>query len=371
MSASDLINRFAKAMSDNLNAEKEEIKQMVFDTPSDYEIVMIDSFEQASQYGDYTSWCVTHDEYMFDSYTSDGVNQFYFCLKHGFENISEIEGEGCPLDEYGLSMIAVSVNENGVLHTCTCRWNHDNGGNDAIMTAKEISQVIGMNFFNVFKPNNVWRERLSKAIFRLYAGDPISKAFDAYSDFYEGWAVVELNRKCNFINTNNKILTPNQWYDDCDDFKDGFGRVMLNNKFNFINKNGKLISPNKWYGYCGDFKDGFSMVRLDGKYNFMNKEGKILSPKQWFHHCSHFHNGFAKVRIFGKYNFISQEGKILSPNQWFDDCSHFNNGFAKVNLNGKWCKINNEGQIIDEVNENTNKQKKIYINDSKLSLLNE
>jgi hypothetical protein len=66
MSANDLISRFAQAMSDNLNAEKEEINQMVFDTPSDYEIVRIDSFEQAQQYGKYTSWCVTHDKNMFD-----------------------------------------------------------------------------------------------------------------------------------------------------------------------------------------------------------------------------------------------------------------------------------------------------------------
>ena len=301
MSASELINRFAKAMSDNLNAEKEEINQMVFDTPSDYEIVRIDSFEQASQYGEYTSWCVTHDEYMFDSYTSDGINQFYFCLKNGFENIKQIKGEGCPLDEYGLSMIAVSVNENGMLNTCTCRWNHDNGGNDNIMNTKEISQVIGMNFFEVFKPNNIWRDLVDNAMSRLNSGEPIYKVFDSYSDFVEGFVVVELKNKCNFINTNGELLSPNKWFDDCDDFYNGFATVKLNYKFNYINTNGEL----------------------------------------------------------------------LSPNQWFDRCSDFVEGFAAVKLNGKQYYINNEGQIIGEVNENINKQKKIYINESQLSLLTE
>jgi hypothetical protein len=61
----------------------------------------------------------------------------------------------------------------------------------------------------------------------------------------------------------------------------------------------------------------------------------------------------------------------LSPNKWFDNCYDFNNGFGIVELNGKQYYINNEGQIIGEVNENTNKQKKIYINESQLDLLTE
>ena len=73
LSAQELIERFAKAMSDNLEAEKEEVSKMVFDSPSDYDIVRIDSFEEAKEYGDFTSWCVTHSSGMFDSYTKNGL----------------------------------------------------------------------------------------------------------------------------------------------------------------------------------------------------------------------------------------------------------------------------------------------------------
>ena len=48
---------------------------------------------------------------MYDSYTCNGINQIYFCLRNGFENVKPIVGKGCPLDEYGLSMISVIVNE--------------------------------------------------------------------------------------------------------------------------------------------------------------------------------------------------------------------------------------------------------------------
>ena len=93
---------------------------------------------------------------MYNSYTKDGIGLFYFCLKDGFENVQKVEGEGCPLDEYGKSMIAISVNDDGSLNTATCRWNHDNGGNDNIFKdAKEVSQFFGVNFFDTFKPRSV------------------------------------------------------------------------------------------------------------------------------------------------------------------------------------------------------------------------
>ena len=273
MSCQELIQRFAKAMSDNLDAEKDEINQMAFDTPSDYEIVRIDSFEQAEEYGDYVSWCVTHDGGMFDSYTNDGFNQFYFCLKNGFENVEEVQSEGCPLDEYGLSMIAVSVNENGMLNTCTCRWNHDNGGDDSIMNAKEVSQVIGMNFFEVFKPNNKWKDLLTSVMQRLANGEDPRTIFDYVGDFCEGFAVVKINNKWNCINQEGRILS-DQWFDYVGDFCEGFAKVNLNNKYNFINQKGRILS-NQWFDYIGPFREGFARVELNGKVYKIDTSGNL------------------------------------------------------------------------------------------------
>ena len=93
---------------------------------------------------------------MYNSYTKDGLGLFYFCLKDGFQNVKEEIGEDCPLDEYGRSMIAISVNDDGSLNTSTCRWNHDNGGNDKIFKdAREVSEFFGVNFFETFKPRSV------------------------------------------------------------------------------------------------------------------------------------------------------------------------------------------------------------------------
>ena len=342
MSAQDLIQRFAKAVSDDFEKNKTEIDAMNFEGKSQYNIVRIDSFEQAQQYGQYTSWCVTHSENMFDSYTNNGIGQFYFCLRHGFENEEAVKGENCPLDNYGLSMIAVSVNENGRLNTCTCRWNHDNGGNDSIMDPKQISEVIGMNFYQTFKPNNRWKDLLDNCMRRLANGEDPNDVFDYVSDFNDGFAAVVLSGKWNFINTRGELLC-NQWFEMCGDFSDGFAVVELNGKYNFINTRRELLC-NQWFDYCGDFSDGFARVKLNGKYNFINTRRELLC-NQWFDWCSDFYNGCARVRRNGKWNFINTRGELLC-NEWFNGCGDFSDGFAAVELNGKCNFINTRGELL-------------------------
>ena len=124
-----------------------------FETKTDYEIVPIKNFEQSSQYGKYTSWCVTHEKQHFNSYTNNG-QKFYFCLKEGFEDVPRVAGNNAPLDEYGLSMISVQVNTDGEPEHITTRWNHDYNGenNPGLKTPKQVQEVVGVNFYDTFKP---------------------------------------------------------------------------------------------------------------------------------------------------------------------------------------------------------------------------
>ena len=240
MSAQDVISRFATAMKQMDDRERDELSSMEFNGNSDYDIVRIDDFKQSSQYGKYTSWCVTHNENMFNSYTSNGIGQFYFCLRNGFESEQPTPGENCPLDSYGLSMVAVSVDENGRLNTCTCRWNHDNGANDNIMGVKEISELIGQNFFEVFKPNGKWQGIVDDAMERLRNGESPEDVFDYCYVFKEGLAIVKLNGKFNWIRQDNGELLSNQWFDYCYNFNGGLAKVILNGKLYCMRKDGVL-----------------------------------------------------------------------------------------------------------------------------------
>lgn len=152
LSFSEIDNRFNTIQQQYNQEEAEKSNTRTYTENQDYQIVRIPDAETSRKYGDYTSWCVTHDESMYDTYTSGGIGLFYFCLKNGFENIPKQPGENCPLDEYGLSMIAVSVNEDGSPNTITCRWNHDYGGNDNVMTTEQLEQIIGRGFYKTFLP---------------------------------------------------------------------------------------------------------------------------------------------------------------------------------------------------------------------------
>ena len=334
LSAQELINRFKQVRLNNLENEKNEINSMSFGE-SNYNIVRIDSYEQAQQYKQYTypkqPWCLTYMENMFDSYTSNGINQIYFCLLNGFENIKPEVGANAPLDDYGLSMLCIIVNENGELAYCTSRWNHENGGNDSIMSPKQISEVVGVNFYTTFKPNGKWNEIITNAQQRLSNGENPKDIFDWVKSFSEGFAWVRLNDKWNFLNPDGKLIS-DQWFDWVGDFCNDFARVRLNSTWNFLNTNGKLISE-QWFDEIDNFKNGFARVELNDKWNFINTDGKIISD-QWFDDVWYFQDGFARVKFNGKYNYLNTNGKLLSK-QWFDRADNFKNGFGRIKLKGK------------------------------------
>ena len=312
-----LSEQMSEGMEQAYKSERERLGSTDFgERNTSYNIVKINDFKEANEYSKYTSWCVTHDDEAFDNYTNNGICIFYFCLKDGFESIPEKIGENCPLDEYGLSMLAVCVDENGECRTVTCRWNHDNGGNDNIMSTEELSRLLGVNFYEVFKPSTLFKEKLEKALSLAKKGD--FSGFDDIDNFDKnGLAIVGLNDKWNFIDTNGNFLSK-QWFDNVYEFnRDGIAQVMLNGKCNFIDVNGKLLSKQWFDDYIYEFnRDGFAEVRLNDKCNLIDVNGKLLS-KQWFDEIYGFKNGIAKVKLNHKWNFIDVNGNLLSE-QWFD-----------------------------------------------------
>jgi hypothetical protein len=157
MSFIDLDNRFGKDASNIGKEEQDRINNAEYNSEGEYTIIRINSFEEAKPYCKYTNpnsrWCLTHMENMFAQYTNNGNNTLYFAYKKGFESLKPIKGEGCPLDEYGLSLLSIIMSpdygDGGSLAYCTCRWNHDNGGSDSVMNAQELSNVLGGSVFKL------------------------------------------------------------------------------------------------------------------------------------------------------------------------------------------------------------------------------
>ena len=315
---------------------------------SAYKVVAISSAEEAAKYGRYTSWCVTHSEANYHGYT-EGGRRFYFCLRDGFENVPEEVGEGCPLDDYGLSMISVLVDPEGEPNVITTRWNHENDGenNENLHTAEQVQEVTNIDFYATFKPYSL-EQLTAMGITPFYVvQDMLDKGGEPEDIFVEigeeeyGLRRVYLNNKYNFIDGENKLLF-DRWFDSAGSFYEGFAAVQLNNKWNFINTEGQLLS-NQWFDNVRIFSEGFAVVGLNDKRNFINTEGQIAF-NQWFDDAERFYEGFAAVQLNNKCNYINTEGQLLS-NQWFDGVWDFSEGFAGIRLNGKWNYIDTEGQI--------------------------
>lgn len=267
-----------------------------------YTIVRIKSFDEASKsdYSNYCDWCVTQDVKYFNQYTDYGKSVFYFCLKDGYKNTPKEDGVNSPLDEYGLSMIAVCVDKDGCLKTCTCRWNHENGGSDKVMDEKDLSSLINANFYSVFKPktdeeqnfgnkNPIWRDEF-KPDFEYYEKldefcIPIKDKY-GNTKFY-GYETEE-GGKVIIVHTDGSLLI-NDIFDDIAERIDVFIPVQKGNKINFINPN------------CG--KDGGGCLVSDvwfDNYKMIFKNIRSLYP-----------NKNISVYLYGKVNLLTQEGSFV------------------------------------------------------------
>ena len=278
----------------------------------DYMVVPILSEEQAEQYGKYTSWCITHGSY--SSYAKNG-SRFYFCLKNGFENVKKETGDGCPLDDYGLSMVSVLVDIDGEPTIITTRWNHEHDGenNERLHTAEQVQEILGVNFYKTFKPYT--KEELKElgivsfdeAKERLESGEDPFNIFQNVYKINDGLYKVTLNDKNNLMDKNGKLIS-DKWFDDVLDFNDGFATVKLNGKYNYIDEHGKLLSD-IWFDWVGNFKYGFAIVRLNNNYNYIDKHGKLLSDI-WFDIANDFIDDIAMVKLNGKWNNIDKHGVL-------------------------------------------------------------
>lgn len=247
MSAQDLIERFAGARQEDIENAKLANASRQFTQNDNYKIVKISTPEEAAKYGEYTSWCVTHDASMYDNYTHGGLGIFYFLLKNGFENVYEERGENCPLDEYGLSMVAVSVNMDGSLNTVTCRWNHDNGGNDNIMTDEQVSQLIGQDVYQVLKPRDI----------------KVLNETERFTSFESNGEIKIYDKKLKETLNVDKYGYATFTY------------IYDSNNHGKVNKMGEVVVKPKYF-YIGEFEnDGYAIASIYGR-TLVNMKGEEL-----------------------------------------------------------------------------------------------
>lgn len=371
LSAIELVTKF-RDMLNKLRTEKEAEQESKKEVRSgNYRIVRIDSFEESSKYSKYTDfensnghWCLTYNESMYNSYTENGIDQIYFCLRDGFENLTPQPGKNCPLDDYGLSMLCVIVNPNGLLKSCTCRWNHLHGGGDEVMGKEQIEEVVGGNFEELFIPNPDDEKELFSSIDKFSRGESVYRAFeDAKSANFttsdgEHVYIVRHKNKQNII-YKNKLLFDG-WFDGVDDASGersyGFNCLIVyrNDKFNIIKPDLKFLFRS-WVDYIGMPEDGFMQLIIRNKeYNYIKPDLTLLLSENFtwagsFDPTTHFAPIGKGDWPNNKMNLINHNGEPISD-LWFDDVNSFhdykNLSYAVVKLNGVKNCIGKDGKLL-------------------------
>lgn len=141
MTLDDLITKFGNA------GKSDEVDDTEDTGSTEYRVIHVASFEEAHKFHDMfkgeNRWCIVSDRDYWNRYTRRGKYTAYFLMSPDAENIPMEEGEGCPKDRYGKSLVGIMIGPDGSVEFCCVRWNHMNGGSDHEMSEKELSEMLG------------------------------------------------------------------------------------------------------------------------------------------------------------------------------------------------------------------------------------
>lgn len=136
----------------------------------DYTYDIMYNQQDCKKYNQATSpgaWCITYGKQHYDAYTKRNKSHFIIFKKNGYESIPRKMGHGFPLDEYGVSLLAVQQsNIDGKFICCTTRWNHGGHGGaskidnaDNAVSYEKLKKITGLDdskFSEIFQQ---WQEQ--------------------------------------------------------------------------------------------------------------------------------------------------------------------------------------------------------------------
>lgn len=166
---------------DKLKVKQDKYKTNTEDKYSDvsnkignnYTYDIMYDYEDCRKYNSATSpgaWCITYGKQHYDGYTKRNESHFIIFKKDGYETIERKIGKNFPLDEYGLSLLAVQQsNKTGEFICCTSRWNHGGYGSiptienaDNVLSFNKLKKITGVNDSEFELIFNVWKEQNDK-----------------------------------------------------------------------------------------------------------------------------------------------------------------------------------------------------------------
>lgn len=108
---------------------------------ADYNVRQIESYEDLESLKDWVGWCIVVSEESYNDYAATG-SRFYLCENDDWWETPCQTGPNFPLDNYGLSLLAVEVGPDNHIRSITTRWN-DAG---TTLTVTRLKELLGDKF---------------------------------------------------------------------------------------------------------------------------------------------------------------------------------------------------------------------------------
>jgi hypothetical protein len=176
------------------------------------------------------------------------------------------------------------------------------------------------------------------------------------SDFSDGVAAVCKEKKCGYIDKNNRVVIPFK-FSSVYPFSNGYAFASIDSLFGIINKKGEFIVPPKYSeGCCYKFQDGVAIVKNQIIDYFGNVHkilpdsfmlGNKFSEKLISYHVETYEDHLDQY--VEKHGFMDIYGNIVikpifEQVDWFG----FSEGYCAVKYNGKWGYIKNPLKYLVE-----------------------
>ena len=197
-----------------------------------FDIIACKTFAAERYFGSGTEWCTVANEHYFNSYMREGPLYIIY-PKNGNEELKmqfhfESNSYADKYDKvYGEPVECI---ENTI--------KDENIQTALFQLCKKVFPKYQLKFFLSF------REKLQVIKQLLANGAYFDDVFDRVEYFYEGFAVVLLDGKWNFINQEGQLLS-DRWYDAAGGFYNGFANVKLDGKHYKLDTSGRLHNMNE------------------------------------------------------------------------------------------------------------------------------
>lgn len=277
------------------------------------------------------NWCIaTKSSYINGYIGNNGV--FYICVHKDFDKIESNSNTSSnfPLDEYGLSLIAISVSRSGDIQTVTTRWNHAGGAGDHSMTDDQLARFFNADPYQLFTPLNETELQnngvMSIETILQHIQEKDFSIFDTLAKFGR-YKIATIDNNFYVILPNKKLLLNTSFTNiEMVDDDNGVARIESGSKINFMymyNKRTPLVwnQPiENWFDEVVDDSGGFMCVRIGNKYNIT--DGVTMIWKQpveyWFDDCGYWSDGGVTVEINNQEFWLGESGYLYHEDDDYD-----------------------------------------------------